>query len=314
MVFTTHQNPDLDALASAVGLAWMIDPEAGMIVRFDSRPDQDVWHRPDHGCYIVDVGGGELDHHTRRADGSTGADRSTCAFTLCCEYMQRTGDMAQQKRARAMLDRVAAVVQRQDCTGSLTEPRDEGVNALGLGKMISRTVRAMQDDQSALRVFAPLLRELFAAEYVNWLAENDPAELLKYVKVYVAGCVAGYVWKTPQMLGGAIQNEAIRISLLRQYPDVVLTVYSVCYIDGRGDVLTHSRGAGAATGSGIDINSAIQSATPFLSDAMKNELASWHRESWWCGTGTVMFRKTEAPPADFVASLVYALANVLTSA
>ena len=55
---TTHQRHDLDALAAAWGLSFLLQRPAQL--PFDSQPAPGA-HVPNEGRFVVDVGGGPLD-------------------------------------------------------------------------------------------------------------------------------------------------------------------------------------------------------------------------------------------------------------
>ncbi len=297
IIVTTHPNPDTDALFAADVPGYM-HPGVPVTIRFDSTPDR-TWHNPAIGRYTVDVGRGPLDHH------QLDHPRSTCAFSLVCQYFLHHGDERQQFIAAALLDRVAPSVLRHDSTGSISSPRDSVADLLGLPAAIDRLCWSEQHDDHVARAVFPLIRTLFDEQVAAYEAHRYPERVLAQMTLHrtASGRVIGV--EMEQVVGHYSSLSSWRAVLAAQEPACRIAVSCTRWLNQDGTTRTWSRGVGVLRREDekrIDIRSLL--AQIQVSDQLATEIASWHVESWWGGCGGLKFPRPDAPPAGLVAELV----------
>jgi len=305
-VATGHSMPDLDALSSVAALWYLLERAPGAYVRFDSRPDVAVWHRPTDGYYTVDIGKTDLDHHQFRNR------RSTCAFVrVCCSVMMH-GDDAQRVRAAALLTRIGPGVFRQDTTGTLTDPRDPAVEVLDLPKEIGRATWDLQDDQAVWTEFWPRFRRLFAEAVAGYTAEHDPQAVLAQVDLQTSACGRVVGWVQEQVQGEFSPLSSIRAIVWDQFPACEVQVQITRWTDQGGQTLTWSVGIGTQRRKGeppfYDAGALVDALLPRAPADIAEELQRWHREDWFAGRGGTKNPDDCPPPGGLVAWLVPALA------
>lgn len=302
ILVTTHVNPDTDALFAAAVPGYM-HLGATITTRFDSAPDP-TWHDPARGRYTVDVGRGQFDHH--QLENS----RSTCAFSLVCEYFLHHGDDRQRFIAAALLDRVAPSVLRQDSTGSISAPRDPVANLLGLPAAIDRLCWSEQHDDHVAFAVAPIIRSLFDEQVAAYEAHQYPERVLAQMTLHrtTSGRVIGV--EMEQVVGQYSPLSSWRSVLAAQEP-AQIAVSCTRWLNPDGTTKTWSRGVGVLRREDekrIDIRSLL--AQIQVSDQLATEIASWHIESWWGGCGGLKYPRPDAPPAGLVAGLADQLAGI----
>jgi hypothetical protein len=293
----THPTPDLDALASAWGLAFILDAQARLV--FLRQPAADD-HAPDSGRFVVDIGGGPLDHHRPLPGGGSVADRSTCAFLLVCAWGQRHPDAGVQRRAAALLRHVAPSVLRQDSTGSIASPADAVADALGMPQMIKVLHLRLDDDQAVAAAVQPWLRLLFEAAVEREEAEARARALLPLVARTPA----------PEVLLLDFRSHNGDMALMfdvtwAQYPDAQIMTYRTVHQDANGGRVTVSRGMSRRQGSQLNVADLVRrilNLLPLASDVAE-ELRRWHCEPWFAGRGAMKAPVADEPPITLLNDL-----------
>jgi hypothetical protein len=307
-VITVHQAVDLDAVMTMELIAYLADSPATR--RFDSYPDP-AWHTPVAGLYTADVGYGPLDHHIRRADGTSSADRSTCAFKLACEHFSAHGTTEQQRQAWAIWRFVGELVLRQDTQGSLTGQRHDPVERMALTSMIRRLRRVHRDNDAAVvAALSPLIASLFDEAVAHYDAYDAVSAALPAIVRYAGTRVVGVVNR----------QRSDELSLLTEvvwetYPDAVLLVYVTAWHDTANTLFTISRGVGRRSGTPVNVANLVTQITtrPDLPGHLHAELARWHRENWFAGRGARTRPVPDAPPDDLVPVMSRLLDDLLAA-
>lgn len=293
----THPKPDLDALAASWGLAFLLQRQAWLFFKATPAAEE---HNPAVGRFVVDVGGGPLDHHYTQPDGGTDADRSTCAFELVCRWGQGYPDADVRHRADVLLRLVAPSVLRQDSTGSLASPPDAVADLLGLPRMIDALHRRLGDDLAVAKAVKPWLDLVFEAAL-----ERDAAEARALAALPLAAQL-----RTPEILTLTYRHREGELDLMRdvtwaQYPGAVLLCYETIHEDANGHRLTISRGISRRRGlAALDVCAVVARllALP-ISAELRAELHGWHVELWFANRGGVKKPVSDAPPAGMLDEL-----------
>lgn len=303
----THPTPDLDALASAWGLVYILGSQAWLSFTATPEPGD---HDPASYRFVVDIGGGPLDHHHPRPDGSSVADRSTCAFVLVCEYGQGHPDPEVQARATALLTHVAPAVLRQDSTGSIASPPDPVAATLGLPHLIAALHGRLRDDLAVADAVKPWLTVIFDAAVARHAAETRALSALPEAVTQPA---PGLLTLVATSRDGDL-DRLMDVAWLA-YPEAQVMAYVITHTDAAGDVITVSRGLGRRDDATISITSLVASLRSLpLDPAVAAELGRWHVEDWFAGRGSRKRPATDAPPEALITELVRWLPGLIAEA
>jgi hypothetical protein len=333
---TTHRTPDTDAFTSAAALWWCLAPGATPLVVFDSSPDATA-HCPREGRYVVDVGRGELDHHQFTDP------RSACAFGLVLDYIETHGDAAQRARA-AQLRPLVPLIMRQDSTGRMFD--DRAVQRQALPALLNDMVWWHQDDDAAWADAWEIISRVFDAVAIGHAAEravlsvpqiliangaqdvaerivmlvalaaqagqiveDDPEGVCAHSGVTVSARVASF---TVTRTVGRFEPDIIG-AIERAYPDVLTIVSETTWLHRDGHVISVSRNVGRTrAGKHLDCRLLHQQRRQALPHFVP-ELALWHAEPWFTGTGSLKFPRPTAPPPGCIHAVAETL-RIMTTA
>ncbi|WP_322489402.1 hypothetical protein [Chloroflexus sp.] len=303
----THPKPDLDALAASWGLAYLLQMQAWLFFKAQPAPED---HDPAAGRFVVDVGGGPLDHHHTKPDGGSEADRSTCAFELVCRWCQAHPDPDVRYRADVLLRLVAPSVLRQDSTASLASPPDPVADLLGLPRLIDALHRRLGDDLAVAKAVKPWLDLVF-----DTALERDAAEARALAALPLVAQL-----RTPEILILTYRHREGELDLMRdvawaQHPSAALLCYQTIHEDAAGHLLTISRGITRRRGlAALDVRAVIARLLELpISDELRAELRRWHAEPWFANRGGVKKPVIDEPPAGMLDELAAWLSHVLSA-
>lgn len=302
----THPKPDLDALAASWGLGYLLQSQPWLFFKSQPAPDD---HQPAAGRFVVDVGGGPLDHHHERPDGGTEADRSTCAFELVCRWGQGHADPDVRHRATVLLRLVAPSVLRQDSTGSIASPPDPAADLLGLPQMITALHRRLGDDLAVAKAIKPWLELVFDAAL-----ERDAAEARALVELPLALRVVSPALLTLRYHQRESELDLLAAAAWRQYPEARLLCYVTSYEADDGHRITVSRGISRRRGlAALDVRELHTRLLELpISAELRAELHRWHVEPWFANYGGTKKPVTDVPPAGMLDELAGWLSELLT--
>ncbi len=302
----THPQPDLDALASAWGLGYLLQSQPWLFFKSQPAPDD---HQPAAGRFVVDVGGGPFDHHHERPDGGTEADRSTCAFELVCKWGQGHPDPDVRHRATVLLRLVARSVLRQDSTGSIGSPPDSVADVLGLPQIITALHRRLGNDLAVAKAVQPWFQVIFDAAL-----ERDAAEARALAELPLALRVASPAILTLRYHQREGELDLLAATAWAQHPEARLLCYVATYEADDGHRITVSRGISRRRGLGaLDVGKLHAALLELpISAELRAELRSWHVEPWFANRGGVKRPVADEPPAGMLDELAGWLSELLT--